>query len=100
LARRFGVTESQVSCLLDKGRAEFPRAEEAALRYAEELTRNPQSVGEATFEELRRHWNEAQIVEITAVAGLFNYFNRFNNALGMEPTVYPVALDRPPSGCA
>lgn len=36
--------------------------------------------------ELRRRWTEEQVVEIAAVAGLFNYFNRFNNALGVPPT--------------
>lgn len=35
---------------------------------------------------LRRHFDEGEIVEICAVVGLFNYFNRFNDALGMEPT--------------
>jgi alkylhydroperoxidase family enzyme len=74
-------------------------AERAALDYAEELTRNPRAVSGATFAELRRHWNERHIVEITAVACLFNAFNRFNNALEMDLTVYPKPLDAKP-GCA
>jgi alkylhydroperoxidase family enzyme len=49
-------------------------------------------VSEATFAELGKHWNERQIVEITAVACLFNAFNRFNNALGVDLTVYPKKL--------
>ena len=47
---------------------------------------------DATFEELRRHWDERQIVEITATAALFNSFNRFNSALGVDLTVYPKNL--------
>jgi alkylhydroperoxidase family enzyme len=81
-----------VGCLLDSGSAEFAPAERAAVQYAEELTKNPKGVSEATFLELRRHWNERQIVEITAVACLFNAFNRFNNALGVDLTVYPKKL--------
>ena len=78
--------------LLDEGKAEFTPAERAAVAYAEELTRKPEGVADATFEELHRHWNERQVVEITATAALFNSFNRFNNALGVDLTVYPKEL--------
>jgi alkylhydroperoxidase family enzyme len=86
------VTEAQVGCLLDSGNAEFSPAEQAAIAYGEELTKSPSGVSDATFAELRKHWNERQIVEITAVACLFNSFNRFNNALGVDLTVYPKKL--------
>ena len=67
------------------------------------MTKSPQKVADATFAELRRHWNERQIVELTATACLFNSFNRFNNALGVDLTVYPASLGatpKPPQGCA
>jgi alkylhydroperoxidase family enzyme len=86
------VTETQVNCLLDSGSADFAPAERAAISFGEELTRNPAGVSDATFAELRKHWNERQVVEITAVACLFNSFNRFNNALGVDLTVYPAKL--------
>jgi alkylhydroperoxidase family enzyme len=53
------------------------------------MTKRPEGVSGETFAELRRHWDDRQVVEIAAVAALFNSFNRFNNALGVEPTVYP-----------
>jgi len=37
------------------------------------------------FEELRKRFTEAQIVEIVSVIGFFNYINRFNNTLGVLP---------------
>ena len=37
------------------------------------------------FEKLKERFNEAQIVEIISVMGLFNYINRFNNTLGVLP---------------
>lgn len=40
----------------------------------------------ALHRELRRHWTQEGVVEIAAVAGIFNYFNRFNNALEVPPT--------------
>ena len=65
----------------------FTPAESAALVYAEQMTRGPGPVSDEVFSMLREHFEEAEIVEITAVAGLFNYFNRFNNALEMDPTL-------------
>lgn len=92
LAKRFGVTEAQVSCLTGAGEAPFTPAEQAAVSYGEALTLHPDGVPEPIFAELRKHWNERQIVEITAVAAMFNSFNRFNNALQVDLTVYPQKL--------
>jgi alkylhydroperoxidase family enzyme len=86
------VTDGQIEELLDRGKADFTPAERAAIAFGEEMTRRPQGVSDATFAELRKHWNERQVVEIAAVAALFNSFNRFNNALDVEPTVYPKSL--------
>ena len=60
--------------------------ERAALRFAEALTRDSNGIEDSLFAELRQHFDEGQIVEISTVAGIFNYFNRVNNALQMEPT--------------
>ena len=57
-----------------------------ALRYAELVTESGHSVGDADFKRLATHWDPGQIVEITLVAGLFAYFNRFNDALQVEVT--------------
>jgi alkylhydroperoxidase family enzyme len=43
-------------------------------------------VDEGLWADLRRHFDEGEVVELAAAIGLFNYFNRFNNALEMEPT--------------
>ncbi len=64
----------------------FGPRERAALEFAEKLTRDSNHIPDEAFAGLRRHFDEGQVVEIAAVAGLFNYFNRFNNALQMEPT--------------
>ena len=92
LAKRFGVTEAQVSCLTDASKATFTPAEQAAINYGEALTLHPDGVPEPVFTELKKHWSERQIVEITAVAAMFNAFNRFNNALQVDLTVYPAKL--------
>ncbi len=87
MARRLGWTEDQIKNLGDfEKRTDFTDAEKAALRFAERMTRDPHGVDDALWAELRRHYDEGEIVEIAAAVGLFNYFNRFNDALRMEPT--------------
>ncbi len=56
------------------------------MRLAERMTRDAHSVDDELWEELRRHYDDGQIVELAAAIGMFNYFNRFNDALRMEPT--------------
>ena len=58
----------------------------AALRAAESMTARGGEVAPDAYGALETHWNAGQIVEIVAVIGLFNYFNRFANALDIPPT--------------
>jgi alkylhydroperoxidase family enzyme len=39
-----------------------------------------------TSQRLRSFYSEGEVVELMAAIGLFNYFNRFNDLLQMEPT--------------
>jgi alkylhydroperoxidase family enzyme len=50
------------------------------------MSRDSNAVDDARWEILRSQFDEGEIVEIAATAGLFNYFNRVNNALRVEPT--------------
>lgn len=87
LARNLGWTDDQLAHLANwQDRADFTPAEKAALRLAETVTRNANAVADEQFAELRSFYSEGEIVELLCAIGLFNYFNRFNNALKMEPT--------------
>ncbi len=87
MARRHGWTEDQLANLADfRNRNDFSDAEKAALELAERATRDPHEIDDAFWAELRRHYDEGEIIELLAAIGLFNYFNRFNDALRMEPT--------------
>ena len=57
------------------------------------MTRDAAAMTNDDVESLRAHYSEGEIVEIAAVVGIFNYFNRFNDALGMEPTKPGEGLD-------
>jgi uncharacterized peroxidase-related enzyme len=87
LARGLGWTDDQLTHLADwPHREDFTPAEKAALRLAETVTRDAHGLSDEQYSELRTFYNEGEIVELLCAIGLFNYFNRFNNALKMEPT--------------
>jgi uncharacterized peroxidase-related enzyme len=87
LARNLGWTDEQLAHLADwPRRDDFTPAEKAALRLAETVTRDAHAITDEQFTELRANYSEGEIVELLCAIGLFNYFNRFNNALNMEPT--------------
>ena len=87
LARGLGWSDDQLSHLADwQIREDFTPAEKAALRLAETVTTDAHAVTDEQFAELRTFYSEGEIVELLCAIGLFNYFNRFNNALKMEPT--------------
>ncbi|HZT72673.1 MAG TPA: hypothetical protein VE996_03395 [Terriglobales bacterium] len=86
MARRLGWSEEILARLEEPEALPLEEPVRAALRFAERMTLDSNGVDDALFAALRAHFEEGEIVEIAAVIGLFNYFNRFNNALQMEPT--------------
>lgn len=86
MARRLGATDEQIARLARKDFAGLEDGWIAALRVAESMTQIGCRVSDAEFASLESHWNPGQIVEIVAVIGLFNYFNRFAIALDIPPT--------------
>src|SRR5947207_15415827 len=59
----------------------FTPAEKAALRYAEQMCKESVDVPDALFEELRQHFSDDGIVELTSIIALENSRARFNRAL-------------------
>jgi uncharacterized peroxidase-related enzyme len=87
LAKKLGWNDDQLAHLAEwRERADFTPAEKAALQLAETMTCNAHAVTDEQFAELRSFYPEGEIVELMCSIGLFNYFNRFNDALQMEPT--------------
>lgn len=68
-------------------------SEQAAVRYAELLTRDIHGVSEAEFQKTRASFNDSQIVELTMTTCFFNYFLRYCE--GANLPVEKWALDEP-----
>ena len=62
----------------------FSPMERAALEYAERITTTGQKVDDALFAELKQHFTESQIVELTAAIAMENFRSKFNPPLGIE----------------
>ena len=87
LARNLGWSDDQLDNLASwQYRKDFTPAEKAAIRLAETVTRDANGLSDEQFAELQSFYSDGEIVELLCSIGLFNYFNRFNNALQMEPT--------------
>jgi len=70
----------------------FPEAEKVALEYAIASASQPNDVTDELFERLRQHWDEGQIVEITALVSFFGFMNRWNDSLATPLEDEPAAV--------
>lgn len=90
MARQKGATADLVEAIQDgPAREAVERLEpgwRAALDYADVIHRSGHDVTDELYGRLRASWDEGQIVEITLVIGMAEYFNRFNDSLRVEPT--------------
>ena len=81
-----GATDTVMSALESGDLVALSDPDAAAIRFAETVTPTGSTADDLVYEELARHWAPEQVVEITAVIALFNYFNRFAEALHVPVT--------------
>jgi alkylhydroperoxidase family enzyme len=81
-----GVDEALLDALyhIDEHRELFTDRELAAIHYAEIVTTSARDVDEELWDELQSYFDDGEIVELTTVIGLFNFFNRFADALKLD----------------
>jgi uncharacterized peroxidase-related enzyme len=69
----------------------FTPAERAAIGLAFKAARQPNEATQADFDELKKHYDDGEIVEIVASIALFGYLNRWNDT--MATTLEPLAVE-------
>lgn len=80
-----GVTTEQIAALADwKPSALFTPAQRAALAWTDAMTRDIE-VPDALHADLKHHFNDQAIVEISVLAGAYNMHTRVARALRIEP---------------
>jgi alkylhydroperoxidase family enzyme len=63
----------------------FDEKDKATLLYAERMTRGAAAMRAGSVEELRKYYDDGQIVELTLVVCVANFTNRFNDATRAVP---------------
>lgn len=80
-----GLSPEGAERILDyENHPELDDVDRLVVEFAVAVTRTPQRIRDALFERLRRHFSEAQIVELTLRIALCGFFNRFNDTLMIE----------------
>jgi uncharacterized peroxidase-related enzyme len=86
--KKNGVSEDQIKALAFFSRSKaFDEKEKAVLLYAERVTRGASAIRPAALQELKRYFNDDQIVELTLTICMANFTNRFNDALLTTPDI-------------
>lgn len=62
----------------------FNDSERAAFDFAIAASSIPNAVTQEISENLRRHWDDGEIVEILGVISLFGYLNRWNDSMATQ----------------
>ena len=90
-SQRFGSSEERLNDVWNFAEStNFTDAEKAALAFAHAAALVPNSVTEEIGDELHKHWEDDDIVEIMAVIALFGYLNRWNDSMGSALEELPI----------
>ncbi len=84
-AVRYGSEEDKLNNIWEyKTYPAFTEAERAVFDFAIAASSIPNGVNDDIADQLRKHWDEGEIVEILGVIALFGYLNRWNDSMGTQ----------------
>ena len=87
LGKKIGLTAEQIAAAQGDDYMNSPALDahqKAAVRWADAVTRMTARDDEAAFAEMKKHFSEQQIVELTVFCGMWNYSNRLCEALHVD----------------
>jgi alkylhydroperoxidase family enzyme len=84
-AERYGADYEQLDNIWNyKTHPSFSEAERAALDFATASSVIPNGVTDEIAENLRKYWDQGEVVEMLGVIALFGFLNRWNDSMGTE----------------
>jgi AhpD family alkylhydroperoxidase len=88
-----GMSQEKVEAVFDFESSDlFSDAEKAALRLARDAGIVPNATSPAHFDELRKYFDDEQIVEITAAISIMGWLNRWNDTMATEREEKPLTF--------
>jgi AhpD family alkylhydroperoxidase len=84
-----GASEEQIKSIPDFEHGPFTEAEKLGFRFADRLHRSAREIDDDFYATIESVYNNLQILELTAVAGAFEFFPRFVDGLRIPVTLTP-----------
>lgn len=89
IARESGLSDDELKELVDWQSSELlDEKDKVVLEYADAVSATPVDVSDELFDRLRAHFDEEQLVELTAAIAWENWRARFNWAFGLGKQGY------------
>jgi alkylhydroperoxidase family enzyme len=92
-----GITKDELMVLQGRKSIEevatFSERERLAIQYAKLISQTPLQFPHSFIEELKRHFNEREIVILASTAAQVNYWARLIQALGIPPAGFSNQCD-------
>jgi len=82
-----GITDDELEALKDdayKISPLFDEREKAVIAWSESMTNNTAQRDKEIWENMKKHFSEAEIVEISLACAMFNMINRLNDSFWTE----------------
>lgn len=79
-----GMSADAIRQLPNTDHPDLDEVDRLVIEYATLVTQSSGRIRDGVFERLRRHFSEAQIVELTLRIALTGFFNRFNDAMQID----------------
>jgi uncharacterized peroxidase-related enzyme len=78
---QFGMTKEEMTQIRETATGR----DALALDYAEAVNDHAYKIEPELMEKVQSAFSDEELVELTSVVGLFNFINRFNDAMGILP---------------
>lgn len=92
-AHRAGVNDAKLEAVIEYRTSPlYTEAERVALDFAVAAASQPNAVTDELFERMKRHWTDAQIVEIMGAVAINGFLNRWNDTIAPALEAEPVAF--------
>jgi uncharacterized peroxidase-related enzyme len=91
-AHRAGIADAKLEAVCDYRTSPlYDEKERVALDFAVAAAAQPNAVTDGLFERLKKHWTDAQIVELAGAVALNGFLNRWNDT--MAPALEPEPIE-------
>lgn len=90
-AHRVGMSDKKLEAVTEYRTSPlFTEAERVALDFAVAAASQPNGVNDELFEKMKKHWSDAQIVEIAGAVALNGFLNRWNDTMAVPLEAEPI----------